>query len=87
MGLEIVEFLIKLEQRFEISIPDESAILISTVGDLQRFIIGVLAREERKDIAPDQVLEIITEILVQDFHIKPQRINPKAHFFADLGLD
>jgi acyl carrier protein len=87
MGLEVVEIVLKIEKRFEISIPDESAALISTVGDLQRFILGTLARNERKDFAPDQVLEIITEILVQDFHVKLERINPEARIVADLGLD
>ncbi|MEM6770468.1 MAG: phosphopantetheine-binding protein, partial [Bacteroidota bacterium] len=42
MGLESVEMVIAVEDRFGVTIPDEAAEKIETVGSLYEFLLSVL---------------------------------------------
>jgi len=35
----------------------------------------------------DEVFKKVTEYLIKQFEIPPEKINPEAHLFKDLGMD
>ena len=35
----------------------------------------------------DEIFKKVSEYLTQQFKVPPEKINPKAHLFKDLGMD
>jgi acyl carrier protein len=44
-SLDVVEISMAVEDRFNVSLPDESVENVSTVGDLQELLAGVLQKQ------------------------------------------
>ena len=86
MGLETVEFIIKLEEHFDIVIPDRAAERITTVGELQAFVVQAL-EEQARATDPDQVFAEIKHVLEHDFDVPARSIVPSARIARDLGLE
>ena len=36
---------------------------------------------------PDEIVKKVSEYLIDQFQIPPEKINPKAHLFIDLEMD
>ena len=86
MSLDTVELAMKIEEEFEIAIPNEIAPTLFTVGDLHEFVVQtVAARGAPADDA--QLWERLKRIFVDDFLIPEKAVVRNAHIVYDLGLD
>lgn len=75
MGLDTVELVIEVEESFGISIGDEDAPGIVTVGDLFEYVL------ERVGSRPTLCLTSLA------FYRLRRAITPNARFVHDLGAD
>jgi acyl carrier protein len=88
MGMDLVELVMEIEDDFQVSIPDEEAQLIRTVGELSEW----LAREVSADSTPsswttDQLQAHLYQIIADQLGIRVEDIHPESRFVEDLGAD
>lgn len=89
MGLDSVELLMRVEDEFDIEVPDAEAAEIFTVGDLYHCI---LRKYEAKtvnsgDDANEPTWQKLCDILVDQTGVSPENIAPSARIVKDLGID
>jgi acyl carrier protein len=87
MGLDIVELVLAVEERFGIEVLDIDAEKVETVGELQELILKRMQRTTEAPPAASEVWSVLQEILVEEFGIPPGKVKPEARLVADLGLD
>ena len=86
MGLDTVDFLMHLERRFDLEIPDAAAAKIETIGQLKDYISAELQRKGQ-NMPSERILEEIKHILVREFAVKENQIRLDSRIAADLGLE
>ena len=78
MGLDGVELVMDVEDRFDTSIPDSAADQIQTVGDLHEFLMDRI-RDQNSARCPSAALFYpIRRILVDHFKIERSAIHPST---------
>lgn len=88
MGLDTVELLLEAEDVFGLSIPDDDAAAIETVGQFSRYIHQrLVARDGTAAASEDAVFERLCDILERLFHIARNAVSRESRFVKDLGLD
>jgi hypothetical protein len=87
MGLDTVEFLVKIEEEYDISIPDEDAYLLGEVGDLGLYIVNACEQNNAVLIELESVLDYLKNMLHRDYDVPLDKIILKSHVVKDLGLD
>mgnify|MGYP000064816963 CR=1 FL=1 len=87
MGLDTVEFLVKIEEEYNISIPDEDAYLLGEVGDLALYIVNSCEQTNGDLIELEPVIDYLKNMLHRDYGIPLEEIHLKSHVVKDLGLD
>lgn len=83
MGLEVVEFIIRVEETFGIAIKDSETEKVRTIGDLEQFMIHRLETEQRSSKG---VYEAIIRVLVEEFDREPTGLNRQTGFVDDLEM-
>jgi acyl carrier protein len=90
MGMEIVELVMRVEEEFEIEIPDADAEAFDTVGALHRYIVQKLADDSspefNKERASDEIWNKLRSIIADEFALPLERVTPEAHLVYDLDL-
>lgn len=86
MGLDTVELVLLVENRFSIEIPDESAAKTETVGQLAALVVELNASQQRH-LSYQNVLIILQQLIASEFAIPIEKIKPDSNFTKDLGLD
>ena len=86
MGLETVEILMDVEDRFGIHISDAFATACMTVADLQREVVRQL---EEKGRAPSpeldrEVFEGIVDVIVKNNCMKAGDVKPESRWVGDV---
>jgi len=88
MGLDTVELLLEAEDVFGLSVPDEAAAAIETVGHFCRYIHERLAaRDGSAAASEDAVFERLRDILERQFRIRRDAVHRASRVVKDLGLD
>ena len=87
MGLDAVEIVMKVEEHFDIEIPDEDASTLETVGLLHEFVYKELQRRGRTGIGYNQVFEELRGIICAQLGVHPREVVSEAHFVRDLRVD
>ena len=88
MGLAIVEMLMRVEEEFDITIEDEEANRLETVGQLHRCVLSKIGLPSTIYGADEeQVWQKLTLILVDELDVEPGAVTPDAQFVRDLRLD
>ena len=87
MGLDTVEFILETEEEFSIRISDSEAEKIGKVGELAKFIVTRVKKEQGKELQYENVLKGIIDKLVENYAIERDIIHPGSHFVRDLRLD
>jgi acyl carrier protein len=87
MGLDSVELVMAVEEHFGISIPDDEASQLVTVGKLHAWVVNELQRLNRLAVEPSAVFDQIRELICDQLGISPDRIVPEARFVQDLHID
>lgn len=91
MGLELVEFVMTLEEEFKVNIPDEVAQTLTTPRKVYEWLIHEL-RADKPDAIPfgrpwtrEQVVERTRDIIRTQFGIT--KFHDDDRFVDDLGID
>jgi acyl carrier protein len=87
MGLDTVELVMAVEDWFEITIADEPAQRLFTVGDLHAFVVAELTRIGRFNGDPARVYDQLRAIIVRQLGVRPDEVVPTARFIQDLRAD
>jgi hypothetical protein len=87
MGLDTVEFVLKIEEEYELSIPDEDLEHLGVVGDLVVYVANACEQQNGVIIEFETLYENLKCILHRDYGIPLKDINLKSHVVKDLGLD
>ena len=87
MGLDTVELIIAVERNFDISIRDDAASGLDTVGKLRDFVVVELNRLQRPRVNSDIVLDQLRTIICAQLGVKPGQLQLTTRFVQDLGAD
>jgi len=87
MGLDTVEFVVKIEEEYELSIPDEDLEHLGVVGDLAVYVTNACEIQNGVILEFELVYENLKGILHKDYGIPLKYINLKSHVVKDLGMD
>jgi acyl carrier protein len=92
VGLDSVEIIMDIEDRFGIEITDAEAARCAAVGDLLGCVIAKLEAGETTKPQPaqwtkPQVLEEIRDIIVEQVGVRRDRITLEASLTGDLRID
>jgi hypothetical protein len=82
MGLELVEMVIRAEEEFDISIPDNDAVSLTTPG---QFIDYLMSREELAGRSRDAVAESVWQLVEQEIGIERNDFTEDSRFIEDMG--
>ena len=82
MGLDSVELVMEVEDRFGIKIEDEEATKICTVGDMFRIV-----REKVQHSSDEQLWESLRGLIAEELRVPVQEIRPESRFVEDLNMD
>ena len=89
MGLDTVELVIGIEEEFGISISDEEAGAMITVGDIYFFVLKELSSHNSEQNRPDEnsVWERVKAVVVYQLGVKPSQVMKSSRVVEDLGAD
>jgi acyl carrier protein len=86
MGLDMVELIIAVEDRFGIAIENREAEKVVTVGHLYQLVFDKLL--SRGSVPTEQELySQLREVICKQLGVKERDVVPSAHFIDDLGAD
>lgn len=89
MGLEMVELVMDIEDRFGVDILDHQASTIETVGQMQDVIVELLIAKGQADRPElrDEVWHGIVEIVADQMGIDRSQIKPESRWVGDITKD
>jgi acyl carrier protein len=91
VGLDSVEIILALEERFQIEIPDRRASTTRTVGDLEELVLRLreeqLPAETRRAHTEEEIRAAIRAEIADQLNVNPARVTPDADLVHDLGMD
>ena len=87
MGLDSVELVMKVEESYDISIPDDDAEKLVTVGKLHAYVIAALKQKGRTDLDSQTIFNELRSIISRQLGVKANDITAETHFVKDLQLD
>ncbi len=90
MGLDTVELVLRVEEEFDVIIPDEVAEKIMTVGNFCDAVIRL--RQEKfgdsvSDNTDEAVFKKVKEFIIDQLGVEPDLVTRDAHIVDDLGAD
>lgn len=78
MGLDAVELVMDVEDRFDISIPDAAAEQVQTMGELHAFLMTRI-RSRATDICPSAAFFYpIRRLLIDEFSVERKQVRPNT---------
>ncbi|MBB6521898.1 hypothetical protein [Pseudoteredinibacter isoporae] len=87
MGLDTVELVMWVEEEFDISLSDDEASVVLTVGDLAELIANKVNEKHGKRWTYIDPLPAVIDVLVKDYGVKREKISTASRIVDDLGLD
>jgi acyl carrier protein len=87
VGLDSVELVMKVEEHFDISIPDADASTLVTVGMLHQWVEGELRRLDRPNVDSATVFCELRDLICGQLRVKAEQVVPEARFVQDLHMD
>ena len=92
MGLDSVEIIMDIEDRFGIEITDAEAARCWRVGDLLGCVMAKLetgqsSKPERQQWTRPHVLEEIRDVIIEQVGLRRERITLDAGLRGELGID
>jgi acyl carrier protein len=83
MGLDLVEFVMAVEQEFKLEIPDEAAETFVS----PKFVIDYIFSQRKESLTREEVAEKVWQILVYETAIKREDFDENSRFIQDMGID
>jgi acyl carrier protein len=90
MGLDTVELVMEIEEAFDISIPDDRASKMLTVGDVYEFILEKTTDatlQSSASLTAADVWNSLQLIVAEQLGVDRSIVVPHARFVQDLGAD
>ena len=87
MGLDSVELVMEVERHFDITIPDDEASQLTTVGKLHAWVVAEFTRMGRDSVDATVVFYDLRELICKQLRIDPGKVVPEARFVQDLHID
>ncbi len=94
MGLDSVEFVMEVEDEFDLKIPDADAEQMQTVGDTVRYVAAQHGLDlDTSKSNPDEMKKIeavrerVYTIVAEQFGVKRDSITDETHYVDDLNAD
>jgi acyl carrier protein len=87
MGLDSVELVMAVEEHFGISIPDDDASTLVTVGKLYNWVVSELHRLKRPGVDPTVVFNELRQLICDQLGVSADRVVSGARFVQDLNVD
>lgn len=81
MGMMIVEILIRIEEEFELEIPDVDAEELSTVGAMADYVAGIIPWRGREEI-----MQRVRVVVADEVSMPLEQVRPESRFVEDLGV-
>ncbi len=85
MGLDLIEMTMRVEEEFEITIPDKAAEKIKTPGQLVQYLMG--RPEVGEKWSRDYVHLSVWMIIEDELTINKEDFNDDSRFIEDMGAD
>jgi acyl carrier protein len=90
MGLDVTEFVMAVEDEFDVRIPDEDWGMLRTVGGMEEYVSRLQVRSGVSLHVPrepsDDIYEQLRVIISRSFNIPTEEIRRDSRFIEDLGL-
>lgn len=83
MGLDLVEYAMRIEEEFEIEIPDEVAEKLITPKDVIDYVLSRIGNQKSRE----EIAEKIWELLVDETGVDRTKYDENSRFIQDMGLD
>ena len=87
MGLDSVELVMAVEEHFDLTIPDEDAATLNTVGKLNDWVVNELQRLKRTKVDSTVVFSELRQLICDQLGVTADRVVPEARFVQDLHVD
>jgi hypothetical protein len=89
MGLDVVEMVIAIEQKFRIRIPDETWGRLWTVGQTRDEFVRRMVEAGARDTSTlrAHVWDGIVQIIQQQMRIPPETVKPESRWVPDICRD
>jgi acyl carrier protein len=87
MGLDSVELVMAVEEHFGISIPDDDASTLVTVGKLHHWVVSELQSLKRHGVDPTVVFDELRQLICDQLGVSADRVVSEARFVQDLNVD
>ena len=84
MGLDGVELIMALEERFDLIVSDTDAATMLTVGAMDDYTIAVLRK--RGHVDEEEVKRQIRKLICSQLCVKESQLKPETRFIQDLGV-
>lgn len=85
MGLDLVEMVMRIEEEFEITIPDEAAVTMVTPGTVIDYLMTLPEINEKW--SREQVRQVVFTIVEDESGNLRDHFNEDSRFIEDLGMD
>jgi len=86
MGLDTVEILMRIEEEFGISIPDQVASNSLTVGDTHRVVVDMLVAKgafHSPELEADTWQRLV-RIVTEQMRMKAEAVHPESRWVPDI---
>jgi acyl carrier protein len=87
VGLDTLELILSTEELFGISITDEAAETVLTVGDFHSLVVAQLRASNRPQLNEDIVMDQLRTLICHHLAVSPAEVTPGARFREDLRAD
>ena len=87
MGLDTVELVMKVEEMFDLEIPDAIAAKLVTVGQLHAYLVERINHRSNMPVDPAATFVRLRDIICRQLRVKPDAVTPDARFVEDLRAD
>ena len=86
MGLDTVEIVIDVEDKFDIKIPDDEVALITEVGEFVVYIINACEVQNGSKLEFDYVFTFLKQHMERNFDVPIDKVELSSKFVDDLGF-
>ncbi len=86
MSLESVELLMRVEEQFGVSIPDEDSERLAVVGDLHFWLCQELLFTKTQAPSPGEVWSELQHLIADQLDLPLEAIRTDSHFVHDLRV-
>jgi hypothetical protein len=85
MGLEVVEFVMEIEEKFGISIPDNEVVYFCTLGQMHDYLLEKCAGRKRSDNPAHAAFDRLRPVLNKVLGVDPEALSPNTPLLPLLG--